>query len=141
MTRPYMPHATPRQPISADDTGVACFGVLVTVREPTHEMEEWRPRPPSGPTDQADAVSCTCSNASRGPGRLGWPHRQNVPTPGAWHGQTPGEARHDDGPGNADTTSSPAGSAACCVCAGGWHPVGHGAGARRPRTSPDLRPS
>ena len=71
-------------------------------------MEERRPRPPSGHTDRADAVSGTCSNASRGLGRLWWQHRQNVPTPGAWHGQTPGEARHDDGPGNADTTSSPA---------------------------------
>src|SRR5262245_45012358 len=100
---------------AADDTGVACVGVLVTARARTPEQEEQRPRPPAGHTDPVDAVSCTCSTAFRGPGRRWGPHQQNVPSPEAWHGPTPGEARHDDGPGNADTTSSPAGSAACGV--------------------------
>src|SRR5262245_25303843 len=54
---------------AAADTDVACVGVLVTVRERPHAMEERRLRPPSGHTDPADAVSCTCSNASRWPGR------------------------------------------------------------------------
>ena len=48
---------------------VACVGVLVTVRERLHAMEERRLRPPAGHTDPADAVSGTYSNASRGPGR------------------------------------------------------------------------
>src|SRR4029453_18576185 len=112
---------------AAGDTSVACCSVLVTVRARTHEQEERRPRPPAGHTDPAEAVSCTCSTASREPGRRWGPQRQHVQTPGAWAGKIPGGAPPDDGPGNADTTSSPAGSAAWSVGAGAWHPVGHSA--------------
>src|SRR4029453_8820593 len=54
---------------AAADTDVACVGVPVTVRERPHAREERRLRPPPGHTDPTDAVSCTCSNAFRWPGR------------------------------------------------------------------------
>src|SRR5262245_5122434 len=76
------------------------------------------------------------STVFRGSGPRRRSHGYTALRPGWWPALTRWEARPDAAPGNADTTSGPAGSAACGGSFGGWYGADRGGAARCPWTSP-----